>query len=53
VTQEHAALVEEASAAAQALTEQAVTLATLIERYEFGDSPQIDRRRTVCGAKAR
>jgi methyl-accepting chemotaxis protein len=35
VTQQNAALVEEASAAAQALTEQAANLTQLISRYRF------------------
>jgi methyl-accepting chemotaxis protein len=38
VTQQNAALVEEASAAAQALTEQASNLNELIARYRVGDS---------------
>jgi methyl-accepting chemotaxis protein len=37
VTQQNAALVEEASAAAQALTEQASNLAELISRYRVGE----------------
>jgi methyl-accepting chemotaxis protein len=37
VTQQNAALVEEASAAAQALTEQASSLTQLIARYRVGD----------------
>jgi len=37
VTQQNAALVEEASAAAQALTEQARNLSHLIEHYQIGD----------------
>jgi methyl-accepting chemotaxis protein len=37
VTQQNAALVEEASAAAQALTEQASNLTQLISRYEVGE----------------
>ncbi len=38
VTQQNAALVEEASAAAQALTEQASNLTQLIARYRVADS---------------
>lgn len=38
VTQQNAALVEEASAAAQALTEQASNLTQLIARYRVGDN---------------
>jgi len=38
VTQQNAALVEEASAAAQALTEQASNLMQLIARYKVGES---------------
>jgi len=38
VTQQNAALVEEASAAAQALTEQAAHLSKLISRYHVGDA---------------
>jgi methyl-accepting chemotaxis protein len=37
VTQQNAALVEEASAAAQALTEQAANLTQLIARYEVSE----------------
>ena len=37
VTQQNAALVEEASAAAQALTEQASSLTQLISRYRVGE----------------
>ncbi len=37
VTQQNAALVEEASAAAQALTEQASSLTQLIARYRVGE----------------
>jgi methyl-accepting chemotaxis protein len=37
VTQQNAALVEEASAAAQALTEQASNLTQLISRYRVGE----------------
>jgi methyl-accepting chemotaxis protein len=40
VTQQNAALVEEASAAAQALTEQASSLTQLIARYRVGESAQ-------------
>jgi len=41
VTQQNAALVEQASAAAQALTEQAASLTQLIARYRVGDgAPQ-------------
>jgi methyl-accepting chemotaxis protein len=38
VTQQNAALVEEASAAAQALNEQAASLMQLMERYHIGDA---------------
>jgi methyl-accepting chemotaxis protein len=37
VTQQNSALVEEASAAAQALTEQATKLTQLIARYQVGE----------------
>jgi hypothetical protein len=37
VTQQNAALMEEASAAAQALTEQASSLTQLIDRYRVGE----------------
>jgi methyl-accepting chemotaxis protein len=40
VTQQNAALVEEASAAAQALTEQASSLTQLIARYRVGEGAQ-------------
>ena len=39
VTQQNAALVEQASAAAQALTEQASNLTQLISRYKVGGNP--------------
>ena len=42
VTQQNAALVEEASAAAQALTEQASNLTQLISRYRVGESGAAD-----------
>jgi hypothetical protein len=66
VTQQNAALVEEASAAAQALTEQASNLTQLISRYRLGDersdeipsaapaAPAIERRsalRPLMGKK--
>jgi methyl-accepting chemotaxis protein len=66
VTQQNAALVEEASAAAQALTEQASNLTQLISRYRLGedrsesapsaapDAPAIERRsalRPLTGKK--
>jgi methyl-accepting chemotaxis protein len=38
VTQQNAALVEQASAAAQALTEQARNLTQLIENYQVGEA---------------
>jgi methyl-accepting chemotaxis protein len=45
VTQQNAALVEEASAAAQALTEQATNLLRLIARYRVADQrPAVDPR---------
>jgi methyl-accepting chemotaxis protein len=46
VTQQNAALVEEASAAAQALTEQASSLAQLIARYKVGEAILDDTSRT-------
>jgi methyl-accepting chemotaxis protein len=42
VTQQNAALVEEASAAAQALTEQASNLSQLIARYRVGEGAGVD-----------
>jgi methyl-accepting chemotaxis protein len=47
VTQQNAALVEEASAAAQALTEQASNLTQLIARYRVGEGEAADQLRTV------
>ncbi len=47
VTQQNAALVEEASAAAQALAEQAANLTQLIGRYRIGDRTADDVARTV------
>jgi methyl-accepting chemotaxis protein len=38
VTQQNAALVEEAAAAAQSLTEQAANLSQLMARYQIGDA---------------
>ena len=43
VTQQNAALVEEASAAAQALTDQASNLAQLIARYRVGEGASFDQ----------
>src|SRR6202020_1744869 len=45
VTQQNAALVEEASAAAQALTEQAANLTQLIARYQVGEGSAQDQSR--------
>jgi methyl-accepting chemotaxis protein len=42
VTQQNAALVEEASAAAQALSEQASNLTQLISRYRLGENRSED-----------
>ncbi|HWY96787.1 MAG TPA: methyl-accepting chemotaxis protein [Steroidobacteraceae bacterium] len=55
VTQQNAALVEEASAAAQALTEQASNLTQLISRYRVGEgnsaeTPRAAARPTVVAA---
>jgi len=55
VTQQNAALVEEASAAAQALTEQASNLTQLISRYRVGEgspaeTPRATARPTVVPA---
>jgi methyl-accepting chemotaxis protein len=43
VTQQNAALVEEASAAAQALTEQASNLSQLIARFRVGEGAEADK----------
>jgi methyl-accepting chemotaxis protein len=48
VTQQNAALVEEASAAAQALTEQASNLTQLIGRYRLGDSTEAETPRVAA-----
>jgi methyl-accepting chemotaxis protein len=48
VTQQNAALVEEASAAAQALTEQASNLTQLIARYRLGDSTSAETPRLAA-----
>jgi methyl-accepting chemotaxis protein len=48
VTQQNAALVEEASAAAQALTEQASSLTQLIARYQVGEDSSEDSPRTAA-----
>jgi methyl-accepting chemotaxis protein len=45
VTQQNAALVEEASAAAQALSEQASNLTQLIARYQAGDDAALEQPR--------
>jgi methyl-accepting chemotaxis protein len=57
VTQQNAALVEEASAAAQALTEQASSLTQLISRYKVGegtaaDAPHLATRPATAAAAA-
>ena len=48
VTQQNAALVEEASAAAQALTEQASSLTQLIGRYQVGEDSSEDAARAAA-----
>jgi methyl-accepting chemotaxis protein len=48
VTQQNAALVEEASAAAQALTEQASSLTQLISRYRVGEGSAEENPRPVA-----
>src|SRR3984885_9636014 len=48
VTQQNAALVEEASAAAQALTEQASNLTQLISRYRVGEGSAEETPRAVA-----
>jgi methyl-accepting chemotaxis protein len=48
VTQQNAALVEEASAAAQALTEQAANLTQLIARYQVGEGSAQDQSRAAA-----
>jgi methyl-accepting chemotaxis protein len=48
VTQQNAALVEEASAAAQALTEQASNLTQLISRYRVGEGSAQETPRAVA-----
>jgi methyl-accepting chemotaxis protein len=48
VTQQNAALVEEASAAAQALTEQASSLTQLIARYRVGEGSADEAPRAVA-----
>jgi methyl-accepting chemotaxis protein len=48
VTQQNAALVEEASAAAQALTEQASNLTQLISRYRVGEASSAETSRTTA-----
>jgi len=47
VTQQNAALVEEASAAAQALTEQAANLTQLIARYRVGETSADEAPRSM------
>jgi methyl-accepting chemotaxis protein len=47
VTQQNAALVEEASAAAQALSEQASNLTQLISRYRVGEGAAADQPRAA------
>jgi methyl-accepting chemotaxis protein len=47
VTQQNAALVEEASAAAQALTEQASNLSKLIARFRVGEGAEADMPRSA------
>ena len=48
VTQQNAALVEEASAAAQALTEQASNLTQLISRYRVGEGSSVETPRATA-----
>jgi methyl-accepting chemotaxis protein len=52
VTQQNAALVEEASAAAQALTEQASSLTQLIARYRVGEGAQTGEGATQDAPRA-
>jgi uncharacterized phage infection (PIP) family protein YhgE len=52
VTQQNAALVEEASAAAQALTEQASNLTQLIARYQVGEGFAQSPSRTAARTPA-
>jgi methyl-accepting chemotaxis protein len=52
VTQQNAALVEEASAAAQALTEQASSLTQLIARYKVGEGADEAHRAPAAPARA-
>jgi methyl-accepting chemotaxis protein len=47
VTQQNAALVEQASAAAQALTAQASNLTQLIARYRIGERRSVDAPRAT------
>jgi methyl-accepting chemotaxis protein len=51
VTQQNAALVEEASAAAQALTEQASNLTQLIARYKVGEGADEAQRAPAAPAR--
>jgi methyl-accepting chemotaxis protein len=51
VTQQNAALVEEASAAAQALTEQASSLTQLIARYKVGEGAAGEAAREAAPAR--
>jgi len=51
VTQQNAALVEEASAAAQALTEQASSLTQLIARYKVGEGAEEAHRAPAAPAR--
>jgi methyl-accepting chemotaxis protein len=51
VTQQNAALVEESSAAAQALTEQASTLTQLIARYQVGQDSGEQTPRAAAPAR--
>jgi methyl-accepting chemotaxis protein len=53
VTQQNAALVEEASAAAQALSEQASNLTQLIARYKVGEGAAGDAPRDAAPARPR
>jgi methyl-accepting chemotaxis protein len=53
VTQQNAALVEEASAATQALTEQAANLTQLISRFRVGDASGQGYSQAVVPAAAR
>jgi methyl-accepting chemotaxis protein len=53
LTQQNAAMVEEAAAASQALAEQSTSLSSMMSRYKVGGDPAAQTRTTSPAALAR